>query len=171
YALLSDSTLTRAYIDAALIPMVDSLKGHPGILAWEIFNEPEGMSNEFGWEFNRHVPMSVIQRFINMTASAIHRTDPEALVTNGSWAFIASSDENPGDPSGTNYNYYRDDRLIEAGGFADGTLDFYTVHYYEWAGTALSPFHHNRTEWGLDKPLVIAEFFLGGGDDGNNNAT
>src|SRR5690606_4580683 len=66
-----------------------------------------------------------------------------------------------------NYNYYTDERLIAAGGDADGYLDFYTVHYYEWAGTSLSPFHHDAEAWGLDKPLAIAEFFMGGGDDGN----
>ena len=92
FALLTDERRLRSYVDHALVPMVTALRGHPGILAWEIFNEPEGMSEEFGWEFNRHVPMSAIQRFINRTAGAIKRTDPGALVTNGSWSFRAASD-------------------------------------------------------------------------------
>lgn len=41
---------------------------------------------------------------------AIKRTAPDALVTNGSWNIRASSD------IGSFHNYYRDDRLIEAGG-------------------------------------------------------
>ncbi|HMB94356.1 MAG TPA: discoidin domain-containing protein, partial [Rhodothermales bacterium] len=211
YDLLTDPVLTQTYIDNALIPMVEALGDHPAVIAWEIFNEPEGMSNEHGWNFNRHVPMSAIQRFINLTAGAIHRTHPDAQVTNGSWAFIASSDQSPSEAaaktadtltnaevqtirqhlsqkyrhnfsieetaafydrlhSAVNYNYYRDDRLLNAGGDPDGTLDFYTVHYYEWAGTALSPFHHDKAVWGLTKPLVIAEFFMGDGDDGNPSA-
>lgn len=150
--ILSNPEATKSYIDHSLIPMVNALKGHPGIVAWEIFNEPEGMSNEFGWKFNHHVPMSDIQRFINLCAGAIHRTDSKAQVTNGSWSFRASTDVDE------HKNYYTDARLIDAGGDKDGTLDFYTVHYYDWAKEALSPFHHDVSYWKLDKPLAVTEF-------------
>jgi hypothetical protein len=90
--MLTDTNYTRAYINNCLIPMVNSLKHHPAIIAWEIFNEPEGMSNEFGWSDIQHVPMSAIQRFVNLCAAAIHRTDSAALVTNGTWSFKALTD-------------------------------------------------------------------------------
>jgi len=94
-AILTDEEKTKLYIKNALIPMVEALQGHPAIVAWEIFNEPEGMSFEFGWEFTKHIPMHYIQKFINLTAGAIRRTDPEVQITNGIWSFFALSDKAP----------------------------------------------------------------------------
>ncbi len=203
--LLSDTAYISAYINKCLIPMVDSLKHHPAIIAWEIFNEPEGMSNEFYfYRIDPHVPMSTIQRFVNLCAGAIHRRDSTALVTNGSWSFKALTDVPLGSLSkvgegvtqlGTadrqqmlkrfnkkygfafsleefdayrqriavldNFNYYSDSRLIASGGDPKGTLDFYSVHFYDWGdGTRLSPLHHPSGTWLLDKPIVVAEFAL-----------
>ena len=169
-ALLQSADLTQTYIDNALTPMVEALADHPGVVAWEIFNEPEGMTGQFGWTPTR-VNMTDVQRFVNQTTGAIHRAAPDALVTNGSWSFRASSDVVPGP---NNKNYYSDAELVAAGGDDLGTLDFYSVHYYEWGGTQLSPFHHDADHWGLDKPIVMAEFYLGGGTssggDGDEDA-
>lgn len=157
FDLLSQQSKTNLYIKNSLIPMVKALKGHPAIGAWEIFNEPEGMSEEFGWDGFLHVPMSNIQRFVNQTASAIKNTDPDVLVTNGAWSFMALSD-NVDEPNAK--NYYSDKELIEKGGKENGTLDFYTVHFYpRHFGENLSPFHNSPGHWGLDKPIVVAEFY------------
>lgn len=153
-AILTVDSLMDSYIRNALIPMVDSLKDHPGIIAWEIFNEPEGMCHDVhwgGWDFNEHVSIVDVQRFVNRCAAAIHHIDSGLKVTNGAWSLISATD------SGGYTNYYTDERLIAAGGEKDGTLDFYTVHHYDWLDD--SPFLHHCSYWGWDKPVVIAEFF------------
>jgi len=112
-----------------------------------------------------------LQRFINQCAGAIHRADPSARVSNGAWALFSTTDVTlPGSRGPANINYYRDDRLIAAGGDANGTLDFYMVHYYDWAGGAnRCPFQHNAAIWELNKPLVVAEFsFVGCTNCGTN---
>lgn len=153
--LLEDSLSTLSYIDNALIPMVEALHQHPAVMTWEIFNEPEGMTTEFGWSDER-TTMPFVQRFINLCAGAIHRTAPGALVSNGSWSFRASSDI-----SGFT-DFYRDDKLIAAGGDPEGTLDFIQVHYYDHIGIDGSPFHHPASYWNIDKPIIIGEFPAGG---------
>lgn len=158
-AMLEDSVYCQHYIDNALLPMVNALQGHPAILAWEVFNEPEGMCNgiphhaSVGWTYER-TEFNHIQRFINQVAGAIHRADTTAKVTNGAWDFESTTDVDG------NVNYYKDNLLIAAGNDPDGYLDFYTVHYYDWALTAHSPFHHDVSYWQLDKPLVVAEFYV-----------
>ena len=161
--LLTDSTYTRKYINNALIPMVRALKGNPAIVGWEVFNEPEGMTRRYGFpgvSVSARISMHDVQRFVNMVAGAIHRTDPHAKVTNGSWSLISQTDVNLRKRGTQNYNYYRDDRLIAAGGDPKGTLDFYTVHYYKWQSRSITPILYKASTWKLKKPLVVAEFFL-----------
>ncbi|GAB6089822.1 discoidin domain-containing protein [Spirochaeta dissipatitropha] len=154
---VQDTEAIQSYIDNALIPLVEEVGRHPALVAWEVFNEPEGMT-EYGWTPIK-VQMSDVQRFVNMVAGAIHRTNPDALVTNGAWNVRVNSDiENFN-------NYYSDERLIAAGGDPDGYLDFYQIHYYpEHFGENQSPFHNHASHWGLDKPILIGEFSAKGID-------
>ncbi|MBN2424743.1 MAG: discoidin domain-containing protein [Calditrichaceae bacterium] len=150
-AMLEDSASAHAYVENALIPLVQGLKGHPGIACWEIFNEPEGMLVSTGWT-TRRTTIPDIQRFVNICAGAIHRTDSTALVTNGTHKITYNSD------IGTFTNNYDDDLLIAAGGDSLGYLDFYQVHYYSNFSSSENVFGYPYSHWELDKPLVVGEF-------------
>lgn len=149
---IEDPQIIQTYIDNALIPMLEELGDHPAVMTWEIFNEAEGMTGEYGWS-SQKTDMAAIQRFVNLVAGAIQRNTSETLVSTGVWSMKALTDKEG------NTNYYRDDRLIEAGGDQEGVLDFYQIHYYpEHFGNEYSPFHRPASWWGLDKPIVIGEF-------------
>jgi hypothetical protein len=165
-SLLTVDANRQAYIDNVLTPLVSALAGHPGLYAWETFNEPEGMAVAPGWKpftgvrgtdggtvAGQSVAESYIQKTINWFAAAIHAADPTALVTSGTWQFLANANV-PG-----MMNYYSDAALVAAGGLAGGTLDFYEVHYYAANGAKVSPFANPASHWGLDKPIVIGEFY------------
>jgi len=155
--LLTVDANRQAYIDRVLTPMVTALKGQAGLYSYEIFNEPEGMTNQNGWTKNNggtQVDEMYIQKTVNWFAAAIHTADPTARVTNGSWTFKANANGVTGMT-----NYYSDGALVAAGGKANGTLDFYEVHYYMSNGSQYSPFLNAATHWGLDKKLVIGEFY------------
>lgn len=160
--LLQKDANRQAYVDNVLAPLVTALKGHPGLYAWEAFNEPEGMINDgpntSPWTGNNYVSIKDVQKCVNWFAAAIHTADPSALVTNGAWTFLANTDVDG------HKNYYSDSQLTSIGGKANGTLDFYEVHYYDnWgsvgAANSVSPFVYPSSHWSLDKPVVIGEFW------------
>jgi hypothetical protein len=165
-ALLTVDNNRQAYIDNVLTPLVTALAGYPGLYSWETFNEPEGMaSGGQGWRpftygagadggtTGAAVDISFIQKSVNWFAAAIHAADPQALVTNGTWEFQAVSNV-----TGMS-NYYSDAELLAAGGMPGGTLDYYEVHYYSADGVKYSPFVNPVSHWGLDKPVVLGEFY------------
>jgi hypothetical protein len=153
--LLETDAGIQAYIDNALLPLVKAIGNHPGLLCWEIFNEPEGMCSDIPWGgwSTQKTTVAHVQRFINKTVGAIHRAVPGVYVSSSSWCAKAMTDV-PGF-----INYYTDAKLIGAGGDADGKLDFYQLHYYDNNfNIDFSPFHHDLSYWKLDKPVLIGEF-------------
>ena len=153
----------QAYIDNYLTPLVTALKGTPGLYSYEIFNEPEGMS-EKGWATHR-TTQAFINKTVNWLAAAIHDADPATPVTNGAQTFDYCSAV-----SGKT-NYYSDSSLRGAGGKQNGTLDFYEVHYYTANGVSNSPFKNPASYWGLDKKLVMGEFYTLATDGVNGDDT
>jgi hypothetical protein len=127
------------------------LKGSKGLYAYEIFNEPEGMGPN-GWATHR-TTMAAVQKTVNWLTAAIRAADPSVLVTSSAQTFDTCSNV-----SGKN-NLYSDDALRAAGGKQTGTLDFYEVHYYTSNGVSNSAFKNPAAHWGLDKKLVMGEFY------------
>ena len=169
HELVTDTSKLRSYLENALKPMVRRFRGHPALVAWEVLNEPEGMTPAWGWkdanaQTDWRIPVPEIQRFVNRLAGSVHRWAPGQLVTAGSWGFFGSTDivlqgEGANWWPGPNRNLYADDRLIAAGGDSLGTLDFYQVHFYDQSfPTILSPFANPVAHWKLDKPVLIGEF-------------
>jgi hypothetical protein len=158
--LVSDSAYTHSYIRNVLTPLVTRYKGHPGLLAWEICNEPEWMLHDDGSTTQR-VTKVQLQRFHGLLAAAIRRADPGALITTGSASFKWNSPV-----SSAKGNYYSDQALqAAAGGDPLARLDFYQIHYYSWMrgnGWTYSPWDKRAAYWGLDKPVVIGELPAGG---------
>jgi len=148
--LLENDVYRQAYIDGYLTPLVNALRGVPGLYAWEIFNEPEGMGPN-GWATYR-TTMASIQRTVNWFAAAIRAADPQARITTSAVTF-----DDCANIAGKT-NHYSDSALRGAGGRQDGTIDFYQVHYYAANGASNSPFRHPASYWGLDKKLVLGEF-------------
>ncbi len=143
YDLVTDPVYTQAYIDNALIPMVEHVKGHPAIMSWEIMNEPEYATFPSGVALDDPTKEELMQ-FFNLLSGAIHRTDRSARVTVGMGQFqnIAT--------------WCTDEDLIASGGDPDGILDFYQGHYY---GHGTNPFTNTPADMGIaDKPVLIGEF-------------
>ncbi|KAL4238580.1 hypothetical protein ACF0H5_003287 [Mactra antiquata] len=174
--LIKDTGKLQSYINIALIPMVNALKGEPALGGWDIINEAEGViipghqssnpchdttsltNSGAGWAGQLYTAAE-LQRFVNWQADAIRTADPGAMVTVGAWNAKADAGI-----LGF-HNLYSDHCLVSSGGKAHGTLTFFQVHTYAYQGKfdGLSPFEHHGNDYNLNKPIVIGEFREEGG--------
>ena len=142
---------TAAFITNVLNPVVKAIGNHNALMTWEVFNEPEGMTSECSGWTTQKMALAKIQKFTNKVAAAIHAQNPDLLVSTGSVNIKYQK-------------YWNDAALIEAGGEANGTLDFFQTHYYPYyQDNAVSPFVNTAaqmaTTYGYDsKPMIIGEF-------------
>lgn len=164
FKLLSDSTMQQSYIDNFLSPLLEEIAGHKALLAIDLFNEPENMTESWfrdreGLGSNYDVTIEQIHKTTAVLSAAIHEKaselDKEVLVTTGPKSLgMFNADGFGGE------NYYSDENM-EAYAGENAALDFYAPHYYDDMGKegAWSPFYHKASYWELDKPIVIGEFF------------
>ncbi|MDR3013775.1 MAG: hypothetical protein LBU70_11330 [Chitinispirillales bacterium] len=140
------------YINNALIPILNEVGNHPAVMAWEVFNEAEGMLQAENWSHvTRKISFDDILRITNQIAGVVRRETNKMVSTGIKDASYLQASNARG--------FYSTEALVAAGGDNDGWLDFYMVHYYpQWQGTSLSPFHNPASFWDADRPIVIAEF-------------
>jgi len=112
--------------------LAETYRGNSRILAWEVFNEPE-------WDiWDRRASQADVVDTVNAITDEIHAKS-EALVTVGS-------------------------ANIEAlGMWVDSDLDFYQPHWYDPMGpracARCTDLAGLNAAYGIDKPVVIGEFF------------
>ena len=124
----------------------------PGLYSYEIFNEPEGMGPN-GWATYR-----TTEAYIQKSRQLVRRRHPHRRSERAGHERLADVrlllERCAARPTTT-----RTARSGSAGGKQNGTLDFYEVHYYTSNGTSDSCFMHPASYWGLDKKLVMGEFY------------
>ena len=147
------------YIDNALLPIVTGLKDHPGLFAYEVFNEPEGAilnmtgaghfcpdeANVAGDGLTFPLSLTGAQRFVNRVAAAVHEADPNAKVTTSTHTNFFDSFSN-------------ETLTSQQGADQDGTLDFYELHFYPSYDNA--PYLTDASVYNADRPIIIGEFDL-----------
>ncbi|MEM9823562.1 MAG: T9SS type A sorting domain-containing protein [Bacteroidota bacterium] len=149
--LITDPEKTQSYLDHALIPLVQRLRTHCNILAWEIINEPEwAMEVSHGGTTSQTVSVEEMQYFVGQCISAI-RNHSDQYITLGTAVPISNG--------GGQYTNYWHETAFQQFDFncAEVHLDFYSIHYYDWMGEDYSPFEKEANYWELGKPILIAE--------------
>jgi hypothetical protein len=131
---LTDAT-QREKLASALAPLFARYRGHPRVLSWEVFNEPE-------WDvWNGQIAQAPVQATVKVIADAVH-VNSTAYVTVGS----AMLD---GLPMwvGQGLDYYQAHwyDYMSGGHWCARCTDYTTV----------------RARYNLDAPLVIGEFYAG----------
>lgn len=144
----------KTYLDAFVGRYVDE----PGILAWELANEPRCAGTTGTTSGN--CTTTTITNWISEISAYIHSIDPNHLVGIGDEGFYAI-------PTSTDYPYQGGEGINFTANLAVPTVDFGTAHLYplSWGETA------DPIEWGVqwiqnhaasqkaqNKPVLIEEF-------------
>ena len=185
-SMFEDEDILASLITNAVRPLAMALQGYEHLAMWEVINEPEGIldtsqskatigldacsaihypavicphaQDYSGWNKGCRFDINTLQRFINRIAGALHRWDPNHLVTVGSWHFCAQSSV----ATYGSQNLFSAECLRRAGGDHDGTIDVWQFHSYpkEKGGTSFhpgGPMHTEASAYKLNGPVIVGE--------------
>ena len=150
-SMLKSSAKVQTMIDNYLVPFAVRYKNNPYLYAIDLCNEPEWINQNAGggsaWVV---VSWAELQRFMAMSAAAIHNSGSDVLVTLGSagakWNSVIYEN-----------NYWSDAALQAQFANSKAFLDFYQIHYYHWM-QPWYPLRKSAVELQLaDRPLVMGE--------------
>ena len=151
--MVNNNNNVQSYIDNVLEPLVVSLRDHPALFSWEIFNESDGMTAG-GRDFlrsncpngNYPQPLSVLQNFVNQAAGRIQRLDRNVKVTTSVSQFDFLNDYTNATLTSLNSSD------------PEGVLDYYQAHWYWRFNHPSNPYVITASDRGFDLPLVMGEF-------------
>lgn len=147
WKMFSTPDRTQAMIDNYLLPFVNRYKDNPYLFAIDLCNEIEWMNQDSTYGA---IPWSQLQRYVAMSAAAIHASGSQVLVTVGSASVKWHSAKYEG-------NYWSDANLQAQHASPLARLDFYQYHWYAWMEPwyplLCSAADHQMT----DRPLIIGE--------------
>ncbi|BCE00070.1 PKD domain-containing protein [Marinicellulosiphila megalodicopiae] len=178
YNLLTQNNVLQSYLDNALVPMVTQLNDHPALVAWELFNEPENMTESWFADrdtVNTNQANALTLEHIQVATAKMAATIHQTAIDNGQVALVTTGSKSMGkynsDVAGGT-NLYSDAALMALNNNDPlSVLDFYQPHYYNNEGKQgdWSPFHHDASYWNVDKPIVVGEFYVNDGLKNNNS--
>lgn len=139
--IIDDLDIRKSFIDNAVTPIVQGLGDNPGVMGWDIINEPEWViSNaDHGEPNGKCTPysLSTMRSFVKDMADCIHKYAKQPVsVGSASMKWL-----------GSQYPNF----------WAGLGLDFYDFHWYDWATPYFNPLKITAASLNLDKPVIIGE--------------
>jgi hypothetical protein len=140
--IIDNAKVQASYLEYAVKPIVNALKSNPGVMGWDMINEPEWIIRaEDGGDpksdARRVFSLQQVRSFVANNVSTIHSLGAVQPVSVGS----ASAKWN-----GKQFTFWT--------GLG---LDFYDIHWYDWYTPYFDPSVTEASVLGLDKPVLIGE--------------
>jgi len=138
--IIDNATVRQSFLDNAVKPILQALGTNPGVMGWDVMNEPEWIvaSADNGDPNGScdNFPLATLKQYVSAMVSYVH-----TYATQGVSIGSASMKW-----CGGQYQFWT------GMGF-----DFYDFHWYDWATPYFNPLITSPTALGLDKPCIIGE--------------